>query len=230
MPGMAIRRMTLRWGILALFVLALLFSFVLSPDDKILGSTVRIFYIHFGSAIACFAAYAISWVTAILYLARREVHYDRLSAASAEVGTLLATCVLISGSIWARVAWNTWWTWDPRLITTAILWFIYVGYFVLRSFLEGDRRRQASYAAVWSIFAFADVPVVYFSDRWWTSIHPVLFTGGSVNISSPAMVVSMVLFLLAMGAFMVDLVLLRERQHTAQDRLNELKVRLRADI
>lgn len=226
----ATRKLTYRWGILILFVLALLWSFGMSPDDRILGSTVRIFYIHFGAAISCFVAYGVSWVAAVLYLLRRDFKYDRISAAGAEVGTLLATAVLVSGSIWARVAWNTWWTWDPRLITTAILWFIYVGYFVLRSFLEGDRRKQAVYAAVWSIFAFADVPIVYFSDRWWTSIHPVLFTGGTVNIASPAMVMAMVLFLLAMMAFMLDLLFLRSRQHAAEDRLNELKARIRADI
>lgn len=219
-----------RWIVFVIWVLALLYSFVLSPDDAFLKSSERIFYIHFGSAIACFIAFGTSWVGAIFYLIRKDLKYDRLSAAAAEVGTLLATAVLVSGSIWARVAWNTWWTWDPRLITTAVLWFLYIGYFVLRSFLQDDPRRRALYGAVFALFAFLDVPIVFMSVRWWATIHPVLFTGKGMNISSSSMIWAMTLFVVGMAAFFVDLLILRLKQMEVEDRFEALKARMRATV
>jgi len=218
----------LRWILFAVFVVALLWSFVVSPDDAILKSSQRIFYIHFGSAIACFIAFAIGWAAAIAYLVKRNLGWDRLSAAGAEVGLVFATCVLVSGSIWARVAWNTWWTWDPRLVTTAVLWFLYVAYFVLRAFFAEDRRRQAVAGALFSLFAFLDVPVVFFSVNWWTSIHPKVITESGINISSPAMVTAMMLFLVAMILLAADLMWLRWRQHTLADRLEAARAELRS--
>jgi len=102
---------------------------------------------------------------------RRDAKWDRLAHASAEVGVVFVSLALLTGVIWARPIWNTWWTWEPRLTTTLILWLIYVAYLMTRAYAP-NRAKAAIYSAVVGIVGFVDVPIVYFSVNWWRSIHP----------------------------------------------------------
>jgi heme exporter protein C len=113
-----------------------------------------------------------------LYLVKRKRIYDTYAYVSAEIGVVFTTIVLTTGPIWAKSAWNTWWVWEPRLTTTLILWFIYIGYIMIRQ-MDGVWDKKARLCAVFGIIGFADVPIVFFAIRWWqTKLHPIVFGNG----------------------------------------------------
>jgi len=159
-------------GLAALMVaLALLMVFLYAPRERTMGDVQRIFYFHVSAAWVGFFAFFVTMLASIAYLIRRERRWDVLALSSAEVGTLFITMVLITGSLWARPVWNTWWTWEPRLTISAIQWLIYLAYFMLRGALEEPGRR-ARFAAVYGIIAFITVPLSFMAIRWWRTIHP----------------------------------------------------------
>lgn len=127
----------------------------------------KIFYFHVPCAWTAFLSYFIVMVAGIAYLARKQEHWDRIGLAAAEIGTLFVILVLITGPIWATPIWGRPWIWEPRLTTTLILFLIYVGYFMLRAF-GGHPERVARYAAVLGIVAFLDVPIIFFSVKFWS--------------------------------------------------------------
>jgi heme exporter protein C len=131
----------------------------------------RIFYFHVPSAWVAFLAFFVVFVASIFYLWKKNRKYDIVAYSSAEIGVIFATLVLITGPIWARPVWNTWWEWSPRLTLFLVLWFIYLAYLMLRNFVEGEER-AARFAAVFGIVGFVDVPLVYVSIRLWRDIHP----------------------------------------------------------
>lgn len=185
-------------------VAGLYLALVQAPRDVYLGDVQRLFYLHVAVAWNGFLAFTVVLVGSALYLVTQDRRWDRLAYASGEVGVLFMTLVLVTGSLWARPVWNTWWTWDPRLTTSLILWFMYVGYLLIRSAAEGDARR-ARYAAVYGIVAFANVPVVHLSVTWWRSIHPLVVTEGQMNLDPrmvPAMVIVTLAFTLVYGWFL----------------------------
>ena len=110
-------------------------------------------------------------VGSIAYLWKRNPRWDALAHASAEIGVILASIVLVTGIIWAKPVWGVWWAWDPKLTTTLVLWLIYVGYLVLRNYAASPAQ-GARYAAVLGIVGFVDVPIVYFAAAWWRGVHP----------------------------------------------------------
>jgi heme exporter protein C len=134
------------------------------------GDAGRIVYFHVPMAWDAFLAFFVVLVASIGYLASRNPRWDHLGRASAEVGLVFTTLVLITGSIWGYPIWGTWWSWDPKLTATLVLWFMYVAYLMVRSYAEGER--GPLYAAVVGIVAFLDVPFVYLSSYWWRSLHP----------------------------------------------------------
>ena len=145
--------------------------FMVAPTDSVLGHVQRVFYFHVPIAIMSFVAFLVVFIGSIGYLVRRTPKWDSVAHASAEVGVVFVTLALLTGIIWARPVWNTWWTWEPRLTTTLILWLIYVAYLMVRSYAP-SRSKGAIYAAVVGIIGFIDVPIVYYSVVWWRSIHP----------------------------------------------------------
>lgn len=197
--------------ILGMFAMiaALAGALLIAPMEKTMGDVQRIFYFHLGSAAAAFVAFTCVFIASIGFIVRRETVWDNLATAAAEVGVLFTTFVLVTGPLWARPIWGQWWVWDPRLTTTLMLWFLYVGYLVLRQTIPGYRGAMA--AAVFAILAYVDVPVVYFSVRWWRGIHPqVLRGGGGLDPRMiPPLLVSVAAFLLLSG------VLIRERLNLA---------------
>lgn len=133
----------------------------------------RIMYFHVGAAWVGFFAFFVTFVAGIFYLARRTFFWDNLGHASVEIGLTFMTMVLITGSIWARPTWNTWWTWSPRLTISAIGWLLYVGYLMLRAAIENPARR-ATFAAVFGLVSFISVPLNFLAIRWWRDIHPAV--------------------------------------------------------
>ncbi|MGC5324728.1 cytochrome c biogenesis protein [Brevibacillus sp. SYSU BS000544] len=165
-----------------LVVMAMYLVFIWSPVEKTMGPVQKIFYFHVGSAWNAFLAFFVVCVCSILFLKTRNRKYDIIAGISAELGVLFTTIVLITGPIWGRSAWNTWWSWEPRLTTTLILWFIYIAYVMIRK-MDGTWEKKARLASVFGIVGFIDVPIVYMSIRWWqTKFHPVVF-GEGVNQS-----------------------------------------------
>lgn len=201
-----------------------------APVEQTMGLVQKIFYTHLPLAWWSFVSFFTVCVAGIAWLKTRKRHWDALAGAAAEVGVVLSGLALISGSIWARHSWGVWWTWDPRLTTTLILWFLYAGYLVLRQ-LDMPRERQANLCAVVGIVAFIDVPLVFFSARLWRSIHPAVFAakGGGLE---PEMKLTAIACVLCFGFIWAALVALRtgqllqreaiERNQTERNRAEEV--------
>ena len=160
-------------------------ALVASPPDYYQGEVVRIMYIHVPFAEAAMLAYTVLFAGSLWYLWKRDPVIDNLCHAAAGIGILFTLVALVTGSIWAKPTWNTWWTWDPRLVSFAVLLLILTGYIMLRSFLE-DREKEARYAAVVAIIGFVDLPIVHFSVEWWRTLHqPLSISTRGVSIASP---------------------------------------------
>lgn len=154
-------------------VLALAAIFLYVPTDRIQGVVQRIFYFHVPLAIITFVAFGLTAIASALYLWRKDPKWDRRAYVSAELGVVYCTLVLVTGPIWAKPIWGTWWTWDARLTTTLILWLIYVAYLMLRN-LATDPEQGARYAAILGIVGAIDIPIINRSVYWWRTIHPAV--------------------------------------------------------
>ncbi|MDQ6747030.1 MAG: cytochrome c biogenesis protein CcsA [Candidatus Dormibacteraeota bacterium] len=179
-----------------LTLVVLLFStglaFLYAPPDVIQGQAQRIFYFHVPLAWVAYLAFFLVLVGSAGYLWHPQARWDRLAHAAAELGLVLTTLVLITGSLWGKTIWGTWWSWDPRLTATLVLWFIYLGYGMIRS-LTVDPERGRRWAAVLGIVGFVDVPIVHQSVVWWRSLHPAPVV---LSASGPQLPASMLLTLL----------------------------------
>src|SRR5262245_45402540 len=153
--------------------IAFYFAFLYAPTEQIMGVVQRIFYFHVASAWTALLSFLFVFIGGIMYLITKKKKYDHFSYAAAELGVLFSSVVLVTGPIWAKPVWNVWWTWDPRLTSTFILWLIYIAYLLLRASLRGNPKIR-EYAAIYGIIGFADVPLVWFSIRWWRTIHPLV--------------------------------------------------------
>ena len=152
-----------------------------APTEQSMGEVQRIFYYHVSSAWTAFLLFAINFVASVAYLIRRSVKADIIALVTAEVGVVFCTVVLVTGPLWARPVWGIWWTWDVRLTSTLVLWLIYVSYLMLRRFSSSGETPLM--AAVLAVFGALDVPLVYFSIRFFRTQHPqpVIGGGGSID-------------------------------------------------
>ncbi|MCM0756741.1 cytochrome c biogenesis protein [Desulfovibrio aminophilus] len=194
-----------------------------APVEATMGLVQKIFYLHLPLAMWAFVSFLVVFAASAGYLVRPRPALDALAGAAAEIGVVFSALVLITGSIWGRAAWNVWWTWDPRLTTTLVMWFVYAGYLLLRaSPLGGERRAQV--CAVLGVVAFLDVPLVFLSARLWRSVHPAVFgsQGGGLE---PEMRHTVVAGIVAVGLFWLCLVLARYGQARAAARLDALRAR-----
>jgi heme exporter protein C len=146
-------------------------SFFIAPTDAKQGLVYRILFLHVASAWTGLTAFLICFVANVMYVLRRQPRWDWLGVAAGEVGLAFTTAVLVTGPIWAHPVWGIWWTWDARLTSTFVLWLLYVSYLLLRTLIEEPDRR-AMLSALFGIFAFLDVPLVFGSIRWWRTQHP----------------------------------------------------------
>lgn len=158
-------------AVAGLMAVAIVTIFVVAPTERSMGDAQRILYVHVAVAWSGLWALVIMAGTAVCYLVRRDLKWDHWSQSAAELGWLCCVLTLVTGSLWARAAWGTWWTWDPRLTTTFILWAVCSGYLLLRGALE-DPHRRARLAAVLAILAAMDLPLVVLATQWFRGIHP----------------------------------------------------------
>jgi len=168
-------------AVLVLLAYGLILALKLSPPDAQQGNMGRAFYYHFPNWIGASIFLPLNLLASVTYLFIRSKNpilarkADSLALASAEMGVLYCGLGLITGSLWGRVAWGIWWTWDARLTTTLMLWLIYVSYLMVRQFVTGS---SALICAVLAVFGFCDIPIVYMSTRWWRTQHPGPVFGG----------------------------------------------------
>ncbi|MFQ5948304.1 MAG: heme ABC transporter permease CcmC [Acidimicrobiia bacterium] len=179
---------------------------LLVPPDAVQGDLQRIMYVHVPSIWLAYAAFAVTLFASVAYLVRRETQWDRLAAASAEVGVVFTGILILTGMIWGKPVWGVWWTWDARLVLTAVLFFVYLGYLALRRAVR-DPEARARRSAIFGILAIVQIPIVHFSVIWWRSLHqpPTLLRPGEPQIDPPllaALIMSLVAFTLLYLALM----------------------------
>jgi heme exporter protein C len=210
-------------GVLAAVLLArnLYSIFMQLPDEVSQGMIYRIIFFHVPAAITAMLCAGVACIASVGFLVTKSFRYDAVAVAVTEVGLAFLAANLVTGSIWGRIIWGIWWTWDARLTSALICWLLYAGYLMLRRSIEEPTAR-ARIAAVFNIFAFTDVPIVFFSIKWWRTQHPqpVFWGGGSIE---PAMYWTALLNLLALILLGVILTLIRLRQEEMQREIDSMR-------
>lgn len=188
-----------------------LLAAMLAPPDRLQGQLQRLMYVHVPAAWLAYLAFALTFVGSAGWLLRGRASYDRLAAASAELGVFFTGLAILLGAVWGKPVWGVWWTWDPRLVTTALLFFVYLGYLALRR-ATTDPAKCARRGAVYGIVAFVQVPIVHMSVLWWRSLHqpPTVLRPGDPTIDHQ-MLAALFLNLLAFTAIFALLLQMRLR-------------------
>lgn len=202
--------------------------FMVAPTDSVLGHVQRVFYFHVPVAIMSFLAFFVVFVSSIVYLIKRNRRWDSLAHSAAEVGVVFVTLALLTGVIWARPVWGVWWTWEPRLTTTLILWLIYVAYLMIRAYAP-TRSQGAVFSAVVGIVGFVDVPIVYYSVQWWRSIHPSSVIGplAQPDALNATMQATLLFSFITFAALFLYLLLERVSLRDAEDQVSGIRSFLR---
>ena len=195
--------------------------FLFLGDEAQQGAIYRIMFFHVPAAWTAFVGFGTALVSSILFLAKKNFTHDSLAVAATEVGLMFTAANLVTGMIWGRIIWGIWWTWDWRLTSMLICFILYGGYLILRRAVEEPTQR-ATLGAIFSIFAFADVPIVFFSIRWWRTQHPqpVVWGGGSIDASMKSVLYWNALAVLLVGVVMV---LIRLRQEQVEREIDALR-------
>ena len=204
------------------------FALVFAPTEAVMGNVQRVFYFHVGSAWVGLVGFVLAAISGIAYLITKDMRWDRFEVAAVEVSTMFFFITIVLGSIWARPAWNTWWTWDPRLTTAAVTELIYVAYFMLRAGIE-DPEKRARFGAVYALLGGLSAPITFMVIRLFRTIHPVVVGTSSAEAQggfdmSGDMVTSM---LVALGAFtiiFIDLMWHRIRIGGLEEKVEQLKL------
>jgi heme exporter protein C len=200
----------------------------IAPDERTMHEVQRIFYFHLSAWMTSFTAFLLVFISNIAYLVTRRIKWDCLGVAAAEVGIACCSIGLITGPLWARPVWGIWWTWDARLTTTFIMWLMYISYLLLRGLLE-DPQRRASLSAIFGIFAFLDVPLVYMSNRLWRTQHPQpVILGGEGSGLDPVMAKVLLLCVISLFGVMIPVLLDRFRLQMLRQEVDELRFRIEA--
>ncbi len=230
--GQASRLYGVRWvtlpplvglGVFALIAGAL----VVAPRESVEGEVQRVFYIHFPSALTAYGALFVVFLASIALLWTKDMRWDAIARAAAGVGVLFTAFTLATGAIWGRPIWGVYWTWDARLTSTLILLLLYGGYLLARSLADPTDEQAARYGAVFAIFAFADIPVINMSVRWWRTLHPQPMVVGSDGPAMPIdMVAVLVIGLIGVGLLATWLIVLRAEAELLGVRTQALRARL----
>lgn len=205
----------------SLMLAALGLVFLYAPDiytDGELRVDLKILFFHVPIAWISLLAFFVVFIASILYLWKREEKWDIMARSSGEIGFIFITLVLITGPIWAKPAWNTWWIWDVRLTSSLVLWFIYLGYLMVRS-LTIEENRGARFAAVFGIFGFIDVPIVYLAVKWGFTLHPgsELIQGGLEGSWILTLVVSVAAFTVLYAYLLLHTVSIKRMEADIED-------------
>lgn len=212
--------------IAALVIFAGYAGLFIAPEERTMGLMQRIFYMHVPAWVSMFTALTVTLVANIAYLRSRRLKWDWLGVSAAEVGVICGSIGLITGPIWAHLAWGVWWAWDARLTTTFILWLLYISYIVLRNLVDEPERR-AVLSAIFGIFAYLDVPLVYFSNRLWRTLHPKpVFFGGPNSGIDPTMSKVTSLCIYAILGVMILVLIQRYSLERLRHEVEDLRVEL----
>ena len=220
----AIIRTLMLIGLAPMMVADLAMIFLWVPTEQIMGVVQRIFYFHVPLAWVSLLSFSVVFLASVMYLWKGQRKWDALGHSAAEIGVLFATLFLFTGSVWAKPIWGVWWTWDPRLTTSLILWLMYVAYLMLRSYAPTPSQ-AARYSAVMGIVGFTDVPIVYFSSVWWRNIHPSMVVGPAAESGSldptmrTALMYSILTFTVMFGYLLWERIVLRN----AEDSVNDMR-------
>ena len=207
------------------FLAAMVAIFIYVPTERTEGVIQRIMYFHIPCAWLSFFAFFIVFICSILFLWKKDREWDIYAHASAGIGVVFCSLVLITGPIWARPIWGTWWVWDARLTSTLILWIIYMAYLMLRAQSDAGSMR-ARYAAVLGIVGFLDIPLIHFSVLWWRSFHPqpkVISSEGFGKGMETGMLATLGISLCAFTLLYFLLMGVRVRQEKLKDEVDRLK-------
>jgi len=210
----------------AFLIVGLLLGFWWAPvDSSSMGFSQKIFYYHAPIAETSLVAFGIAFVAAILYLRTQDLKWDRLGYVSVRLGLLFAVLVMLTGMIWGKASWGTWWAWEPRLTTFLLVCFLYAAYWVLRSVVDEEQRR-ATYAAVFAIIAFVDVPITFFATRFLPEgLHPAVITSGGTGMEG-SMFASFMISMVGMTLLLVALIRRDLEIEDLKDRVTDLKTSL----
>jgi heme exporter protein C len=215
---------------IALVLGAALMVFFYAPIEAVMGPVQKVFYFHVANAWLGMLAFVAAGVAGVAYLATKKSVWDLVGVSSVEIGLVFMLITIITGSIWARPSWNTWWTWDPRLTTVTIMELAYAAYIMLRSGIE-DPERRARFGAVYAIIVFISVPITFFSIRLLRTIHPVVIGSGAAEAEggfamTAAMGQTFALALVAYSFLFVSLLWHRIRLGRLAEKVEQLKLRL----
>jgi heme exporter protein C len=204
-------------------------ALVFAPTEQVMGDVQRVFYFHIGTAWVGLLGFVLAAVTGVVYLVTKDMKWDRFEVAAVEVSTMFFFLTIVLGSIWARPAWNTWWTWDPRLTTAAVTELIYIAYFMLRAGIE-DPEKRARFGAVYTLLGGLSAPITFMVIRLFRSIHPVVIGAATANQEKMNMTSDMrVAFFFALFAFTVifiDLMWHRLRLGSLEEKVEQLKLKV----
>ncbi len=204
--------------------------FFYAPLERVMGLVQKVFYFHVAAGWVGMLGFLVAAVAGGVYLAKGDRRWDIVGLAAVEIGMAFAFINVVTGSIWARPIWNTWWTWDPRLTTATIMLLIYAAYLMLRAGMEEPERR-ARFGAVYAIVGFLSVPLTFFSARLFRTIHPVVIgtnqpgAEGAFDMTPPMRLVFF-FSLLTFSVLFADLLWHRIRLGHLQDRVEQLKLKL----
>ena len=220
----------LTWLTAALLAVALYLVFLYAPQEAVMGEVQRVFYFHVAAGWVGGLAFLITAIAGVVYLARGDRRWDRLAVSSVEIGVVFTFVNIVSGSIWARPIWNTWWTWDPRLVTATVMELVYLAYMLLRQGIE-DPDRRARFGAVYAIVGFLSVPLTFLSIRLFRTIHPVVIGSGDPTAQgafdmTPRMLQTFMFSLLTFTFIYATLLWHRVRLEGLHERIEQLKLRM----
>jgi heme exporter protein C len=210
----------------AFLIIGLMLGFWWAPvDASSMGFSQKIFYYHAPIAETSLVAFGVAFVAAIAYLRTQDLKWDRLSYVSVRLGLLFAILVMITGMIWGKASWGAWWAWEPRLTTFLLVCFLYAAYWVLRSVVDEEQRR-ATYAAVFAIIAFIDVPITFFATRFLPEgLHPVIISAGDSGMEG-SMFASFMISMVGMTLLLAALTRRDLQIETLKDQVTDLKTSL----
>ena len=206
--------------------------FFYAPTEAVMGQVQRVFYFHVAAGWVGMLGFLVAAIAGIVYLRTGRRNWDIVGLSAVEIGMVFAFINIVTGSIWARPIWNTWWTWDPRLTTATIMELIYAAYLMLRAGIE-DPNRRARFGAVYAIVGFISVPLTFFSARLFRTIHPVVIGSnqpgaeGSFDMS-PKMLQAFMFSLFTFSFVFADLLWHRVRLGRLSDKVEQLKLKTMA--
>ena len=207
-------------SLLMLVNMYLIFMWV--PTEQNLGISQRIFYVHVPVAWVGMVAIFVVAIGSVLHLITRNDRWDAIAYSAAEIGLIFGTLMLVTGALWAKPAWGVWWQWDPKLTTALILWFIYVGYLMVRAYApSGSQGRR--YASVVALIGAIDAPIIYMASVWWRTAHPDLNIGPLAESSLDTNMLMVWLYsTVVFTVFYVYLLIERISMRKAEDDIDEV--------